>query len=127
MVDNIIQVLLIVLQTHHSNGGSANLTYVFNDGVSGVVHQQLLLMLLLIYNAPTANVTSAAATYTEAGTAATVASGVVISDAALQALDNGLGDYSGSYITISRTGGLIFMIYLVLTIAGELLELVIFV
>ena len=120
MVDNIIQAITYsTTDTTIANGGSANLTYVFNDGVSGVGSSTATANVTVNYNAPTANVTSAAATYTEAGTAATVASGVVISDAALQALDNGLGDYSGSYITISRTGGInLHDLFSVGTIAG---------
>ena len=107
MVDDVVRaVTYITTDTTIANNGYASLSYVFNDGISGVGSSTATANVTVNYNAPTANVTSAAATYTEAGTAATIATGVVISDAALQALNNSSGDYSGSYITISRNGGI---------------------
>jgi len=107
MVDNIVKAITYsTTDTTVANNGTVNLTYELNDGIVGVSSIIGTANVTINYNAPVASVTSAAATYTEAGTAAAVLSSVTISDAALQALNNSSGDFSGSYITISRTGGI---------------------
>ena len=108
MVTNIVKaVTFSTTDTSINNGSLLNLNYVFNDGISGVNSVTSVSPVVINYNSPTENITSAESTYTEGSSSpVTIASNVIISDAALQTLNNGFGNYSGSSITISRTDGI---------------------
>jgi len=91
MVDNIAKAITYsTTDTTVVNGGFIELTYAFNNGVSGV--NSVTANAIVNYSAPTAVVTSANATYTEGVSATAIATSIVISDTALQSFNNGSGD-----------------------------------
>ncbi|MEM1431452.1 MAG: Ig-like domain-containing protein [Pseudomonadota bacterium] len=84
-----------------SNAAGANLIQsVSNDGAGTTT-----ISFVPADTSPVLNGLGGAAAYTEDGDAVTLDSDVTVSDAELDALDAGAGNYSGATLTLSRNGG----------------------